>query len=66
MPLDPFSEHVEQDLDEEEVEQLKKTFSQPLTYRQEEVLRALNKSYNRVPCTSASVFFVNISILSWD
>lgn len=38
MYLDPFSEHVEQDLDEGEVEQLKKTFTQPLSYRLEEVM----------------------------
>ena len=37
LSLDPFSVHVEQDLNDEEVEQLKTTFSQPLTYTQEEV-----------------------------
>ncbi len=48
MAVDPFSEHVEQDLSEEEVEQLERTFSQPLTYRQEEVLIALYRSYHRL------------------
>ena len=53
MSVDPFSEHLEADLNEEEVEQLERTFSQPLTYTQEEVLIALYKSY-----TLAAVFCV--------
>ena len=63
VPIDPFSEHLEADLNEEEVEQLERTFSQPLTYTQEEVLIALYKSY----IILAAVFTLNnISILSWD
>ena len=59
MSVDPFSEHLEADLSEEEVEQLERTFSQPLTYRQEEVLIALHNSYILAAVSA-------ISILSWD
>lgn len=35
--LDPFCEHVEKDLEEKDIEQLKETFSKPLKYTKEEV-----------------------------
>ena len=62
--VDPFSEHVEQDLDEGEIEKLKKIFSQPLSYRRDEVTPSFG---GVVSCTSIAhcIFLIN-SILPWD